>query len=91
MSGWIENENDLKPVLEGSYLLREAVPVSDMITELCRRGLQAMENIESKQKPSEEWRKATADLIATAEKPQAEMLVAIVPAVKRLVEAASGL
>jgi hexosaminidase len=90
LSSRIENEKDLKPLLEGSYLLLEALPVSDMVNELCRRGLQALDAIESKQKPSEEWRKTTADLIATAEKPQAEMLIAIAPAIRKLVEAASS-
>jgi hexosaminidase len=91
LNGWIENEKELRPLLESSYLLREAVPVSEMATELCMRGLQALDNIESKRKPREEWRKSTEDLIATAEKPQAEMLIAIVPAIKKLVEAAGSL
>jgi hexosaminidase len=90
LSRWIENEKDLKPVLEGSCLLREALPVSDMITELCRRALQALERIQAKQSPSEEWRRSTADLVAAAEEPQAEMLIAITPAIKKLIEAVPG-
>ena len=80
----IENESDLKPVLEGSYLLQETLPVLEMTTELCRRGLQALDYMAAGQSPPEDWRKQTADLLSAAEKPQAELLIAIVPAIRKL-------
>jgi len=86
----IENESNLKHMLEGSYLLRETLPVSDMITELCRRGLQALDYLAAAQSPPEDWRKQTADLLSIAEKPQAEMMIAIVPAIRELIEAVPG-
>jgi hexosaminidase len=88
LNRWIQNGSALKPVLEESYLLRETLPVSEMVTELCRRGLQALEYVSAGQSPPEDWRKQTADLLVASEKPQAEMLIAIVPAIRKLIEAA---
>jgi len=87
---WQQNENLVKPILEKSFLLEEIEPVSTAVAELSARGLQALDYIRSKKKAPEAWQKEAASLLQQLEKPQAEMLVAIVPAVKRLIDAASA-
>jgi hexosaminidase len=84
---WRDNERQVKPMLEQSFLLNELQPLSRNTGELSSRALQAMDYIESEQKAPAAWKKETGELIGRAEKPQAEMLIAIVPAIKKLAEA----
>jgi hexosaminidase len=87
LDGWRENQDLVKQVLENSFLLKEILPVSETVAGLCSRGLQALSYLESRQKAPEAWQKETADLLGRAEKPQAEMLPAIVGSIRRLAEA----
>lgn len=87
LTGWRENEQQVRPILARSSLLREVQPLSETIAELCARGLQALEYIERRQKAPAGWHEEVSDLIGRAEKPQAEMLPAITAAIKRLAEA----
>jgi hexosaminidase len=88
LTNWRENEFLVKPLLENSFLLQEIQPINKMVAELCSKGLQALDYIESNQKAPEAWQKETADLLSLAEKPQAEMLPAITASIKRLAEGA---
>ena len=87
LTGWIEDEKQARPIMEQSYLLTEIRPISETISELCLKGLQALDYLESRQSAPEAWRKETSALLDRAGKPQAEMLPAITASIKRLVEA----
>jgi hexosaminidase len=91
LSLWHENRTQSKPIFEQSALLKEIDPVSEIITELSTRGLQALDYIASGQKPPDAWQKECASFVERAEKPQAEMLIAIVPPIKKLINAAKAL
>jgi hexosaminidase len=84
---WRDNENEVRPILDRSFLLNELQPLSKTIAELCSRALQAMDFIESGKKAPEAWEKETADLLSRAERPQAEMLIAITGSIRKLSEA----
>jgi hexosaminidase len=86
-----DNAQELHPILERSYLLKELIPVSDIVTRLCAKGLEALTYLETKQRPAEEWKEETAGLLEQAGKPQAEMMIAITPSIQRLIEAANAL
>ncbi len=88
---WRDLQNKAKPVLDQSFLLEEIRPLTETITRLCAAGLQALDLLGSQQKPSEEWRTETALLLQQAEKPQAEMLIAIAPPIKSLIDAANAI
>jgi hexosaminidase len=85
---WRENEACVIPLFEQSFLLEEITPISGTVFELCLRGLQALDYLESKQRAPEGWRNDVADLLVRAEKPQAEMLPAITGSIRKLIEAA---
>ncbi len=85
---WRQNSGQLSPLIPQSFLLEEIGPLNDTVAELCSRGLQAMDYLESGQKAPEIWQKETADLLSRAEKPQAEMLPAFVGSIRKLAEAA---
>jgi hexosaminidase len=89
LSSWQEIAGELKPTVEQSFLLKEIGPASEMVSDLCAKGIQALDYVRSQQKPPDGWNESAALLIERAEKPQAEMLVAIAPPIKKLIEAAN--
>jgi len=91
LSRWQDNVQELHPILERSFLLKELIPASTLVMHLCAKGLEALTCLETKQRPSAGWKEETADLLEQAGKPQAEMMIAITPSIKRLIEAASAL
>jgi hexosaminidase len=88
---WHDNARGLKPILEQSFLLQEIGPLSEMIADLSLRGLEALDYLGKRQNPQDAWREETALLIGRAEKPQAEMLIAIVAPIRKLLEATAAL
>jgi hexosaminidase len=90
LSLWQENSLQSTPVLDQSFLLKEVDPVSDTIAELSARGLQALDYLAAGQNPPDTWQKESASFIEQSEKPQAEMLISIVPPIKKLINAAKA-
>jgi hexosaminidase len=88
---WQETANRLSPEFEQSEILAEVVPLTGIVSRLSERGIQALEFLQSAQKPSAEWLDETAALIKIADKPQAEMLVAIALPIQKLIEAANAM
>jgi hexosaminidase len=91
LARWQETANRLSPEFERSEILVEVVPLTGIVYRLSDMGLQALEFLQSAQKPSAEWRDQTAALIEIAGKPQAEMLVAIAPPILKLIDAANAM
>ncbi len=87
---WKENRSRIKPIIDQSYLLQEAAPLSEMLSDLSQKGLEALDYIRSKTVAPQAWQKEASALLDRADKPQAEVLVAIAPAIRMLVEAAAG-
>jgi hexosaminidase len=85
---WQENRDQAKPILEQSFLLRELIPVSETIYEISALGLQALDFLETHEKPPEVWIQETSNRIKQSEQGQAEVQIAIIPAIKKLFEAA---
>jgi hexosaminidase len=88
---WQKNESIVEPILEQSFLLREVDPLSKTVADICAKGLQALDYIGSRHKPPEAWLQEAAFLLQQSEKPQAEMLAAIVPPIKKLIDAAADI
>jgi hexosaminidase len=88
---WRDNAGELEPILEQSYLLKEIGPLSEMVAGLTTIGLEALDYLGAQQGPQQAWKEKAALMIERAEKPQAEMLIAIVAPIKKLVEAANAL
>jgi len=91
LTRWRDNHPLLLPLLRESYLLRELEPVSENLAALAAAGLQALDYLESGRKPPESWAGEQTALLQRVDKPQAELLIMIVPGVRKLVAAASQL
>lgn len=64
------------------------MPVSENIHEICALGLQTLDFLETNEKPPDSWIQVTSNRIKQSEQGQAEVQIAIIPAIKKLFEAA---
>jgi hexosaminidase len=87
---WRANDAALEPVLESSFLLREAIPLSKDLAAVAAAGLEALEYLVGGRKPDPEWVSRERVLLESAEKPRAELLLMIVAPVRKLVDAANA-
>ncbi len=84
---WRDTDVKLRQRMESSFLLKEAAPLSQNLSALGAAGLTALEYIESGVRPAPEWTNQQLSLIRTIKQPQAELLLAVAPAVEKLVQA----
>jgi len=89
LNRWRENHALLQPALQGSYLLRELDPVSENVAALASSGLEALDYLESGRKPPQDWSRDQAALLQRADRPEAELLIMILPGVRKLITAAN--
>jgi hexosaminidase len=88
---WRANDAALKPTLESSFLLKEAVPLSQDVAALAQAGIEALGYLGKHDKPPESWTRQQLILIESAGKPRAELLIMIAPPIGKLIEAATNL
>ncbi len=89
LTRWRDNDEELKPTLEKSELLREDVPVSEALSRLAAIGLQALDDLDRGQRPPDAWLAQQRAFLDTSKKPIAELRIAIVPSIERLLNAAA--
>ena len=87
---WRDSHVVLKPVLEQSSILREAIPLSERFSSLARLGLDALNYLASGQTPSGEWVEQTAARLKQPEREEYEVEIMILPAIQKLVDAAAA-
>jgi hexosaminidase len=88
LTAWKDNQQTLAPLLQSS-ILRELVPVSADLTQVASLGLEALDYVAKHQKPAAAWTASANQTLVEAKKPKAEVIIAIVDPVTRLVELAS--
>jgi len=86
---WRDNGNELRPLLQNSFLLKELAPVSQTLSSLADAGLQALDYIDKGERGSDSWLKEQIAIFQQAEKPAADLFLAVAPAVHKLVEAST--
>jgi hexosaminidase len=88
---WRDNDAELRPLLQNSFLLKELAPVSQNLTTLAAAGLAALDFIDKGQPAADAWHREQTALILQAEKPTADLILAIAPAVQKLVDASASI
>jgi len=88
---WRDNHVLLLPILESSYLLKEIIPLAQDVRDLADVGLRALKYLEYQQSPPKEWIKNAKKLLERPKKPESELIIQIVPAIRKLFEAAVSL
>jgi hexosaminidase len=85
---WRDSRDALLPLLEQSALLQEDIPLAEDLSAVARAGLEALDYLDSGKPAPESWVKDQITLLGLAAKPRAELLLMIVPPVRKLVETA---
>jgi hexosaminidase len=89
LTEWRNNDGALQSLLQNSFLLKEVAPVSQNLAALGATGLQALDFIEARKEAPVEWRLEQVTMIQQAAKPTADLVLAVAPAVQKLVETSS--
>jgi hexosaminidase len=87
---WRDNDNELHPLFQKSYLLKELSPVSQTLSSLAGAGLQALDYIDKGERGSDSWHKEQIAIFQRTEKPDADLFLAVAPGVQKLIEASAG-
>ena len=90
LTAWRDNDAQLQPLLQNSYLLKEVSPVSQNLSALGAAGLQALDYVDKHQNAPEAWRAQQIALTQEAGKPTADLILAVAPAIQRLVSQTAG-
>jgi hexosaminidase len=91
LTRWRDNDAQLKPTLEKSDLLREDVPLSEDLTRLAVIGLQALDDLQRGERPSDAWLAQQRTFLESFKKPQAELRFAITQSIEKLVSLTASL
>jgi hexosaminidase len=87
---WRDNHILLLSIIETSFLLKEIAPLSQDVKDLADAGLRALKYLEHRQSPPKEWLKRVKKILERPEKPESELIIRIVPAIRKLIEAAAA-
>ena len=84
---WRDNDANLQPLLKRSFLTQDLAPVSHNLSQVAEIGLQALDDLEKNRPISADLRRRNIDLLQISAKPQAVLLLMVVPSVELLVQA----
>ncbi|HEV2382938.1 MAG TPA: family 20 glycosylhydrolase [Terriglobia bacterium] len=85
---WRNDGDDVLPVLQGSALLEEDIPLAQDLAALAAAGLEALEYLESGKPAPQPWVTAQLALVDRTSKPRAELLIMIAKPIGNLIQAA---
>jgi hexosaminidase len=85
LAAWATNATAVRPLLETNSLLTENLPVSDALITLCHTGDEALTY--GAGSPPADWKARTAAALKDANAHHAALLIAIGPAIQKLVDA----
>ncbi|HTU34995.1 MAG TPA: beta-N-acetylhexosaminidase [Candidatus Acidoferrum sp.] len=88
---WRDNDAQLEPLIAKSAVLKELAPVSANLSALGAAGLEALDFIDRGEKPPADWTTQTLAMIQKAQGPQADVFIAVAPAIQSLVNASAGI
>jgi len=90
LTEWRDNDSALQPLLQNSFLLKEVAPVSQNLASLAAAGVQAIDYIDARKVAPADWKLQQVAMIQQVAKPTADLVLAVAPAVQKLVEASSA-
>jgi len=85
---WRDCQESLAPLLKSSALLQENAPSAEDLTKVAKAGLEALDHLDSGRPAPQAWVQQQSVLLDSATKPHAELMLMIVPPVRKLVEEA---
>ena len=85
---WRDSQAELVPAMQRSALLKEAIPLAEDLAALAATGLQALDFVGTGKKAPKNWVDQQMSVLDRAAKPRAELLIMILPSIRKLLEAA---
>jgi len=89
LTAWSNNEAKLQPLAQRSFLVKEVSATSQDLSTLGAVGLAALDFIVKGQPAPGDWKAQQLAVLQQVEKPKSQLLLVPVPAIQKLVEAAS--
>jgi hexosaminidase len=90
LNRWRDNQVELGPQIEKSLLLKDVAPISQKLSALGAAGLAALDYLDRGEPAPPAWVAQQLALVEQAEKPQAQLLIMVAPAVGKLIHASAG-
>jgi hexosaminidase len=87
---WRDNDANLEPVLERSFLLAEDKPLSADLAALAAAGLEALDSIDKNQPLPDAWRTEQLAVAERSMKPRANLLLMVAPPIQKLIAATAS-
>jgi hexosaminidase len=87
---WRDNDTNLQPVLDRSFILAEDKPLSQDLAALAAAGLEALDSIDKNQPLPDSWRTEQLAVVDRSMKPRANLLVMVAPPIQKLIKAAAS-
>lgn len=87
---WRGNQVRLRHLIDRSPVLFEIAPLSDALSLASEKAIQALDIIVSGVRARPEWTESTLAAIAEIKKPMAHAELAVLPAIEKLIQFASG-
>lgn len=89
LMAWGNAARDLIPMMQRSALLTEDVPLAENLSAVAAAGLEALDHLDAGKPAPQSWVAEQTAVLERAANPQAELLLMIVPSVRKLVDAAA--
>jgi hexosaminidase len=89
LTAWRDNDAKLQPLAQRSFLVKEVSASSQDLSTLGTIGLAALDFIAKAQRGQDDWKAQQLTALQLIQKPKGQLLLMPVPAVQKLVEAAS--
>ncbi|HYL75751.1 MAG TPA: family 20 glycosylhydrolase [Bryobacteraceae bacterium] len=86
LTEWSANHNQLAPLFTGNFLLRELAGLSEDLSKTGTIGLQALQYLESGQRPPSDWLAEAKQELHRMEQPRAEVALAATRPVRALLD-----
>src|SRR5580658_6428496 len=87
---WRDNDANLQPLAQRSFLVKEVSATSLDLSTLAAVGLLALDFVTKGQRPPEDWKAQQLAILEQIQKPKGQLLLMPIPAIEKLVEAASA-
>jgi hexosaminidase len=84
---WRDNDGKLQPLLLRSFLTQDLAPVSRSLSQVAKIGLQALDDLYENRPVNADLRRRNIDFLKSSERPQAVLVLMVVPSVESLVQA----
>jgi hexosaminidase len=87
---WRDNAQKLRPLAENSSLVEEVMPLSESLSALGAAGLEALDWLDRRQRPTEAWKTQQLAVVEQALQPKAQLLLMVASPIQKLIQASSG-